>query len=41
MGDPKEPLVPGHIEAVIRMLYVSVTIFLVIAAVGWVFLPRC
>jgi hypothetical protein len=41
MGDPKEPLAPRHIEAAIRMLYGTVAIFLVIAAVGWILLSRC
>jgi len=41
MGDPKEPLAPGHIEAAIRMLYGAVAIFLVLATVGWVLLSRC
>ncbi len=36
LGDPKEPLAPGHIEAVIRMLYGAVAIFLALATVGWV-----
>ena len=40
MGDPKEPLAPGHIEAAIGMLYGAVAIFLVIATVGWVLLSR-
>ncbi len=41
LGDPKEPLAPGHIEAAIRMLYGTVAIFLVLATVGWVLLARC
>jgi adenosylcobinamide-phosphate synthase len=40
MGDPKEPLAPGHIEAAIRILYGAAAIFLVIATVGWVLLSR-
>ncbi len=38
MGDSKEPLEPGHIEAAIRMLYGAVAIFLALAAAGWVLL---
>jgi len=41
MGDPKMPLAPEHIETAIRMLYGSVAIFLVMAAVGWVLLALC
>ena len=40
MGNPKEPLAPGHIEAAIRILYGSVTLFLVITIVGWLLLAR-